>query len=216
MGLADQPVGTEFGRPPVRRGHGAGVGVPRRASGVRRPGGGRSAPGEGVSDVGRHGLMCGSVLRCGILKQLRGESYRQLAFALRASRGWTGLWRRASRCCRRRWGRCRRRRGSGSTGRCWRSARGAAPRRRTRTFVPSPPDAGLPRRAFDGRVPGASRGRPRPAAGEGPDPGGPTARIPPLERKCTSFLPPTACAKRPAPYPRCLGSLEKGHLRTGN
>ena len=37
---------------------------------------------EGVSDVGRQGLTCETVLRCGVLKQLRGESYRALAFAL--------------------------------------------------------------------------------------------------------------------------------------
>ena len=40
---------------------------------------------EGVSDVGRHGLTHESVLRCGVLKQLRGESYRELEFALRDS-----------------------------------------------------------------------------------------------------------------------------------
>ena len=40
---------------------------------------------EGVSKIGRHGLTCESALRCGILKQLRGESCRQLAFALRDS-----------------------------------------------------------------------------------------------------------------------------------
>ena len=30
----------------------------------------------GVSDMGRHGLTCESVLRCGVLKQLRGEICR--------------------------------------------------------------------------------------------------------------------------------------------
>ena len=40
---------------------------------------------KGVSDVGRQGLTHESALRCGVLKQLRGESYRELAFALRDS-----------------------------------------------------------------------------------------------------------------------------------
>lgn len=40
---------------------------------------------EGVSEVGRQGLTHESALRCGVLKHLRGESYRELAFALRDS-----------------------------------------------------------------------------------------------------------------------------------
>ena len=40
---------------------------------------------EGVSDVGRQGLTHEMALRCGVLKQLRGESCRELAFALRDS-----------------------------------------------------------------------------------------------------------------------------------
>lgn len=40
---------------------------------------------EGVSEAGRQGLTHESALRCGVLKQLRGESYRELAFALRDS-----------------------------------------------------------------------------------------------------------------------------------
>ena len=40
---------------------------------------------ESVSDVGRQGLTHETVLRCGVLKQLRGESYRELEFALRDS-----------------------------------------------------------------------------------------------------------------------------------
>ena len=40
---------------------------------------------EGVSDVGRHGLTHESALRCGVLKHVRGESYRELEFALRDS-----------------------------------------------------------------------------------------------------------------------------------
>lgn len=40
---------------------------------------------EGVSDVGRQGMTHESALRCGVLKQMRRESYRDLAFALRDS-----------------------------------------------------------------------------------------------------------------------------------
>ena len=40
---------------------------------------------RGVSDVGRQGLTHESALRCGVLKQLRGDICRELAFALRDS-----------------------------------------------------------------------------------------------------------------------------------